>query len=183
MIPMIIKLLFILGISSSILFGCATGMKQTEPPLQVVPHVELDRYLGTWYEIARFPFRIQEGCVATQATYTLLENGEIGVLNQCRKHGFDGELSTARGKAWVVDKETNARLKVRFFWPFSGDYWIIDLGKNYDYAVVSQPNRKYLWILSRTPQMDETLYAQILERLRQQHFDVSRLIKTPQPTS
>jgi apolipoprotein D and lipocalin family protein len=143
--------MLILGIISSILFGCATGMKQAEPPLQVVPHVDLDRYLGTWYEIARFPFRVQEGRLATQATYTLLEHGRIGVLNQCRKHGFDGALSTAKGKAWVVDKETNARLKVSLFWPFSGDYWIIDLGKNYDYVVVSQPNRKYLWILSRTP--------------------------------
>jgi len=149
MILMIINLMLILGIISSILLGCAAGMKQTEPPLQVVPHVELDRYLGTWYEIARFPFRLQEGCVATQATYTLLEDGKIGVLNQCRKHGFDGELSTDKDKAWVVDKDTNARLKVRFFWPFSGDYWIIDLGKNYNYAVVSEPNRgfgPYLWI-------------------------------------
>jgi apolipoprotein D and lipocalin family protein len=153
MIPMIIKAMLIFGIISSILFGCATGMKQAEPPLQVVPHVDLDRYLGTWYEIARFPFRLQEGCVATQATYTLLEHGKIGVLNQCRKHGFDEELSTAKGKAWIVDKETNAKIKVRFFG--LQDYWIIDLGKNYDYAVVSQPEisldpQPY-------PQMDETL--------------------------
>ena len=180
---MIIKLMPILGLTSLILFGCAGGMKQAAPPLEVVPHVDLERYLGTWYEIARFPFRFQEGCVATQATYTLLENGKIGVLNQCRKRGFDGDLSTAKGKAWVADKETNAKLKIRFFWPFSGDYWIIDLGENYDYAVVSQPNRKYLWILSRTPQMDGTLYDQILERLRRQHYDVSKLIKTPQHTS
>jgi apolipoprotein D and lipocalin family protein len=180
MIPMMIKWIPVFGLTSLILLGCAAGMKQAVPPLQVVPHVDLNRYLGTWYEIARFPFRFQEGCVATQATYTLLENGKIGVLNQCRKPGFDGDLSTAKGKAWVVDKETNAKLRVRFFWPFSGDYWIIDLGENYDYAVVSQPNRKYLWILSRTPRMDETLYDQILERLRRQHYDVSKLIKTPQ---
>jgi apolipoprotein D and lipocalin family protein len=183
MVPMMIKWITLLGLTSLILFGCAAGMKPAAPPLQVVPHVDLSRYLGTWYEIARFPFRLQEGCVATQATYTLLEDGKIGVLNQCRKPSFDGDLSTAKGKAWVVDKETNAKLKVRFFWPFSGDYWIIDLGVNYDYAVVSQPNRKYLWILSRTPRMDETLYAQIIERLRQQHYDVNKLIKTPQHTS
>ena len=180
MIPMIIKLLFILGISSSILFGCTTGMKQTEPPLQVVPHVELDRYLGTWYEIARFPFRIQEGCVATQATYTLLENGEIGVLNQCRKHGFEGELSTARGKAWVVDKETNARLKVRFFWPFSGDYWIIDLGKDYDYAVVGHPTRNYGWILSRTKNLPEETLKGIISRLEAQGYDFTKFTMTNQ---
>ena len=177
---MIAQLSIFLVCASVFLSACATGAKQTLPPLQVVPQVDLKRYLGTWYEIARFPFRIQEGCVATQATYTLLEDGKIGVLNQCRKNSFDGEFSTAKGKAWVVDKETHAKLKVRFFWPFSGDYWIIDLGDHYDYAVVGYPNRKYLWILSRTPQMDETLYKQILEKLHHQHYDVSRLIKTPQ---
>jgi len=162
------------------LLTCASGVRRGVPPLQVVPRVDLNRYLGTWYEIARFPHRFQEGCVATQATYTLLEDGKIGVLNQCRKNSLEGELSTAKGKAWVVDTETNAKLKVRFFWPFSGDYWIIDLGENYDYAVVGHPNRNYLWILSRTPRMDDTLYNQILDRLRKQHYDLSKLIKTSQ---
>jgi apolipoprotein D and lipocalin family protein len=77
-----------------------------------------------------------------------------------------------------VDKETHAKLKASFFWPFSGDYWIIDLGENYDYAVVGHPNRKYLWILSRTPQMEESLYQSILERLRNQSYDLSKLIYT-----
>ena len=160
--------------------ACASGVKKNLPLLQVVARVDLNRYLGAWYEIARFPHRFQEGCVATQATYTLLEDGKIGVLNQCRKKSLDGDLSTAKGKAWVVDQETNAKLKVRFFWPFSGDYWIIDLGENYDYAVVGHPNRNYLWVLSRTPRMDETLYNRILERLRQQHYDVNKLIRTLQ---
>ena len=178
---MTLKLISILFLALVIFSGCASGMKPNIPPLQVVPRVDLNRYLGTWYEIAHFPHRFQEGCVATQATYTLLEDGRIGVLNQCRKGGFDGNLSTAKGKAWVVEKETNAKLKVRFFWPFSGDYWIIDLGKDYDYAVVGHPNRNYLWILSRTPHMDETLYQEILKRLRQQHYDVTKLVKTSQP--
>ena len=124
---MTLKLTPILFLALVVFSGCASGMKQNIPPLQVVPRVDLNRYLGTWYEIALFPQRFQEGCVATQATYTLLEDGRIGVLNQCRKGGFEGNLSTAKGKAWVVEKETNAKLKVRFFWPFSGDYWIIDL--------------------------------------------------------
>jgi len=147
---------------------------------EVVSYVELKRYAGTWYEIARFPNRFQEGCVGTSATYTLREDGKIGVLNQCRKGTLEGEISSVKGKAWVVDKKTNAKLKVSFFWPFSGDYWIIDLGENYEYAVVGHPERKYLWILSRTPEMEETLYNRILEKLRRQSYDVSRLIKTQQ---
>jgi len=82
----------------------------------------------------------------------------------------------------VVDKDTNARLKVSFFWPFSGDYWIIDLGNNYEYAVVGHPNRKYLWVLSRIPQMDEKVYHEILARLEQQDYDTTKLLKTPQQT-
>ena len=171
-------LLALFGFLLIVLSACAAGMKQ--PPLQVVPHVDLNRYLGTWYEIARFPHRFQEGCVASRATYTLLEDGKIGVLNQCYKGGLDGELSSAKGKAWVVDPETGAKLKVSFFWPFTGDYWIIDLGENYEYAVVGHPSRTYLWILSRTPEMDEAQYNRILDRLQQQGYDTGKLIRAPQ---
>jgi apolipoprotein D and lipocalin family protein len=162
------------------LFACASVRKPPVPPLKVVPYVDLKRYLGTWYEIARFPNRFQEGCVGTKATYTLLEDGKMGVLNQCHKGTLEGEISSAKGKAWVVDPETNAKLKVSFFWPFTGDYWIIDLGENYEYAVVGHPKRKYLWILSRKPEMDEGLYQHILEKLRSQFYDVSKLLKTLQ---
>jgi len=173
-------LLFAFMMSISI-FACATKMKQNAPPLQVFSYVDLNKYLGTWYEIARYPNRFQEGCVGTSATYTLLPNGKIGVLNQCRKGTLDGEMSSAIGKAWVVDKETNAKLKVSFFWPFSGDYWIIDLGKNYEYAVVGHPGRKYLWILSRKPEMDQMTCDRILKKLREQSYDVGKLMKTLQP--
>jgi apolipoprotein D and lipocalin family protein len=151
------------------------------PPLETVPHVDLNRYVGKWYEIASFPQWFQKGCVASTATYTLREDGDINVLNECRKGTLDGDFKKAKGKAWVVDRRSNARLKVRFFWPFSGDYWIIDLADNYQFAVVGHPNRNYLWILSRTPQMDPAVYNGILERLKKQQYDVSRLIKTLQP--
>ena len=163
----------VLGLSSA----CTSNRKDLVSPLQVVPHVDLKRYVGTWYEIARFPHRFQEGCAESSATYTLLEGGKVGVLNQCLK-GPERKLSSAKGKAWVVDKETNAKLRVSFFWPFSGDYWIIDLGENYEYAVVGHPSRKYLWILSRTPQIDEGLYQRILDNLQKQSYDVSKLIRT-----
>jgi apolipoprotein D and lipocalin family protein len=90
-------------------------------------------------------------------------------------------MDTVKGKARVVDPITNAKLKVSFSWPFWGDYWIIDLGEDFDYAVVSEPRRKYLWILARSPQMDDSLYAQILSRLREKGFDTSILEKNPAP--
>jgi apolipoprotein D and lipocalin family protein len=152
------------------------------PPLQTVPHVDLDRYMGKWYEIASFPQRFQKGCVASVATYTLRKDGDVDVLNQCRDKTLDGKLRSAKGKAWVVDRKSNARLKVRFFWPFSGDYWIIDLDPDYQYAVVGHPKRTYLWILSRSSQMDSSIYDGILERLKNQHYDLSRLNKTLQST-
>jgi apolipoprotein D and lipocalin family protein len=145
--------------------------------LDVVPSVKLERYLGKWYEIAHLPARFQEGCSETTATYTLGKNGNISVLNECRKNG---KVKQARGKAKVVDKTTGAKLKVTFLWPFYGDYWIIKLGKNYDYAVVGTPNRKYLWILSRAPQMDEELYSDIAEFARSKGFEVENLIRTSQ---
>jgi apolipoprotein D and lipocalin family protein len=145
--------------------------------LEVVPHVELEKYLGKWYEIAHLPAKFQEGCNETTATYTLLKDGSISVLNQSIKNG---KMKQAKGKAKVVDKNSNAKLKVTFFWPFYGDYWIIKLGNDYDYSVVGTPNRKYLWILSRTPQMDDKLYSQLVEYAKSKGFDVSKLIKTLQ---
>jgi apolipoprotein D and lipocalin family protein len=151
------------------------------PPLQTVFSVDLNRYMGTWYEIAAFPQWFQKGCAASKATYTLREDGDVTVLNQCSDKTLDGKARQAKGKAWVVDSKSNAKLKVRFFWPFSGAYWIIDLGANYEYAVVGHPNRNYLWILSRTPYMDPAVYEGILGRLKNQHYDINRLKKTLQP--
>jgi apolipoprotein D and lipocalin family protein len=150
------------------------------PPLETVAHVDLLRYMGKWYEIASFPQWFQKGCVATTATYTLRKDGAVDVLNQCHDKTLDGKERRAKGKAWVVDKTSNAKLKVRFFWPFSGDYWIIDLGDDYQYAVVGHPKRNYLWILSRTPQIDLDAYDRILAKLRALHYDLTPLQKTPQ---
>jgi len=145
--------------------------------LEVVPHVELEKYLGKWYEIAHLPAKFQEGCNETTATYRLSKDDSISVLNQCTKNG---KMKQAKGKAKVVDKNSNAKLKVTFVWPFYGDYWIIKLGNDYDYSVVGTPNRKYLWILSRTPQMDDKLYSQLIEYVKSKGFDVNKLIKTIQ---
>jgi len=140
-----------------------------------VPHVELEKYLGKWYEIAHLPFRFEDGCTDITATYSLSKDGNISVLNECLK---DGKLKQAKGKAKVVDNATGAKLKVTFFWPFSADYWIINVGNGYDYAVVGTPNRKYLWILNRTPQMSDELYSQLIEFVKTRGFDVNNIIKT-----
>ena len=149
--------------------------KEKLRPLEVVPYVELEKYLGKWYEIAHLPFRFEDDCTDITATYSLSKDGNVSVLNECMR---DGKLKQAKGKAKVVDKNTGAKLKVTFFWPFSADYWIIDLGKDYDYAVVGTPNRKYLWILSRAPRMDDKLYSQLIESVKSKGFDANKLIKT-----
>lgn len=151
-----------------------------EKELSTVAHVDLQKYMGTWYEIASFPQRFQKGCTASKATYSLRDDGTVDVLNECNLHTVDGKLKQAHAKAWVVDNHTNAKLKVRFFWPFTGKYWIIDLGEKYDYAVVGHPNRKYLWILSRAPNMSDELYNEILTRIQDKGYDLSPLKKTLQ---
>ena len=156
--------------------SCATFQRNDLPPLKVVRQVDLQRYMGAWYEIARYPNRFQKECTASKATYSLRDDGKIDVLNQCEKIDSRGKLKQARGKAWVAGNETNAKLKVSFFWPFKGDYWIIDLDSEYTYAVVGHPKRKYLWILSRKPVMEPESYQKILQRLEKQSYDTSRLL-------
>ncbi|MBI5083173.1 MAG: lipocalin family protein [Acidobacteria bacterium] len=155
----------------------------SQPPLQVVPSVDLARYAGKWYEIARLPNRFQRDCAAdTTATYILRSDGKITVINECSK--ADGRRKAAKGTAHVADpKGPNTKLKVTFFWPFSGNYWIIDLDPEYSWAVVGEPGRDFLWILSREPRLDEALYQRILERVKQQGYKVERLMKTAQHPS
>jgi len=137
--------------------------------------------LGKWYEIATIPQRFQKGCVGVTADYVLRKNGDIEVVNTCREGTLDGRVRTARGKARVVDKATNAKLKVSFFWPFWGAYWIIGLDAEYRWAVVGHPSRDYLWILSRSPQMDQATYDDILRLIAEKGYDLTRIKKTLQP--
>jgi apolipoprotein D and lipocalin family protein len=151
---------------------------KAQPPLEVVEFVDLERYLGKWYEIASYPAWFQKGCFASTAEYSMLPDGRIQVVNSCRENRIDGPLKQSKGKAEVVDTKTNARLKVWFFWPFKGNYWIIDLDPNYQWAVVGEPKRKYLWILSRIPTINKSLYRDILLRLPEKGYDPSRLRKS-----
>jgi apolipoprotein D and lipocalin family protein len=170
-----------------ILWTPALAGNDSSQTLEVVPSVELNRYTGKWYEIARLPNKFQNDCTGeVTATYSLLEDGTLKVVNECREK--DGQSSRAEGQARLADKSgPNSKLKVRFApawlsWLPSvwGDYWIIDLAPDYGYSVVGTPDRKYLWILSRKPQMDESTYQRIIEQAAARGFDVSRLSKTKQ---
>ncbi|WP_270937877.1 lipocalin family protein [Falsiroseomonas oryzae] len=163
--------------------ACATPPQRA--PVQTVAAVDLQRYLGTWYEIARFPNSFQDGrgrrCVETTATYTLRPDGQVGVTNRCLDAADNNREAVAEGRAYAVEGSNNARLRVTFFWPFYGDYWVIGLEPTYRWAVVGSPGRDYLWILSRTPGMSAGDYAAAVGAAAAQGFDVSRLQPTPQP--
>ena len=162
-------------ITATLFAGIATADRKGD--LEVVSAVDLSRYAGRWYEIARLPNRFEKKCAdSVTATYTLRSDGKVDVVNRCRK--ANGEFTTAKGKARIADKKTNAKLKVTFFWPFYGDYWILDLGPDYQYAVVGSPDRDYLWILSRTPQFDEQLYQQLVEKMAARGFETEKMIRT-----
>ena len=172
--------LYTLIFMSLFLSSCKTMDRNNMKPLETVNFVDINRYIGEWYEIARYEHRFQKGCVGSKATYSLRDDGKITVVNECFEKSFSENIRSVKGKAWVVDEQSNAKLKVSFFWPFSGDYWVIDLGDNYEYAVVGHPGRKYLWILSRTPEMDENVYNEILARLEKQDYDTTKLFKSSQ---
>ncbi len=158
----------------------AFGGGRNQPELETVAHVDLNRYIGLWYEVVRLPQRFEKDCTGVTASYALRDDGKISVENRCRKFSLDGEEKIARGKAKIEDTTTQAKLKVSFFWPFWGDYWILELGENYEYAVVGAPDRESLWILSRTPKMDERLIQEILSRRALQGFDVTKIERTIQ---
>lgn len=151
-------------------------------PLQTVSSVDLNRYMGDWYEIARTPNRYESECASdASAHYQLMPDGRVAIKNECRTSR--GKTHTAQGKGTVADQDSKAKLKVSFFWPFSGDYWIIDLDKDYLYAVVGEPERKNLWVLSRTPNLDQRTYDEILKRIQAQGYEISRVQKTTQSSA
>jgi apolipoprotein D and lipocalin family protein len=155
------------------------------PPLQSIPTLDAQRYMGRWYEIAKFPNRFQRKCVAdASAEYRLLDDGRIRVVNRCKRS--DGTIDEAVGVARQPG-DSPAQLKVRFapswlsFLPYVwGDYWVVDLDSDYQLAAVSEPTREYLWILSRTPRVEPDAYAALLRKLEAQGLDIARLQMTLQ---
>lgn len=149
-------------------------------PLEVVPTVNLEKYSGTWYEIARFPNFFEKGLDCVSATYTLRDDGRIDVLNQGRKIDDPSEIKSAKGIAWIPDTAESAKLKVRFFWPFSGNYWILELDQDYQHVLIGEPSRKYLWILCRQRTMDDPVYNRLKEKAKQLGFDTEKLERVNQ---
>ena len=156
----------------------------TNPSSQIdqtkVTKLDLSRYLGTWYEIARFPHSFERNLVGVTATYSLSGDGKIKVLNQGYKNSLDGELSVAVGKAKIPDELMPGKLKVSFFWIFYADYYVLELDDNYRYAMIGSSTDKYFWILSRTPQLDSATYEMLLDKARKRGYNLSKLEKVPQ---
>lgn len=173
----------VIGILALGLAGCASPPvnRSGEPPLEVVSSVDLDRYLGRWYEIARLDNSFEKNCEGVTADYSRREDGLIRVINTCRKGAVDGPVKAATGRARVVDSATNAKLEVSFFGPFWGDYWIIDLEDDYSRSIVGEPSGRYLWILSRTPTLPDAPIADALARLNAKGYDTAKLYFTRQP--
>ena len=158
-----------------VLFGVV--IPAANQPLPVVPAVDLNRYAGKWYELARLPNRFERNCSSDiTANYALRPDGKIDVRNACKQ--ANGKVKESKGTAKVADKEgPNSKLKVTFFWPFAGDYWILDLDPQYQWALVGVPTRKYLWILSRSANLDAKTYEQIVAKAQSLGFDTSQLIR------
>ncbi len=171
-------------VSSIMIFGIScSGTKNQETMIDktVVGELDLQKYLGTWYELARYNHRFERGLVGVTANYSIREDGKIKVLNTGYKKMLDGKFSEATGKAFVPDPELEpAKLKVSFFWNFYGDYFVLELDENYQWAIIGSSSDNYLWILSRTPQLEPELYNELIEKVKLRGYDVSELIKVEQ---
>jgi apolipoprotein D and lipocalin family protein len=166
----------------------ATGCVSTSPSRQTpVPSpaktVDLARYQGKWFELARYDASFQRGCEGVTAEYTPLADGTVRVINRCRQGSANGPERSAEALARVVPGTGNAQLKVTFFWPFEGDYWVLDRAEDYSWAIIGEPSGQYLWILSRKAPVLERDYQRLVSRAAALGYDVSLLRRTAQPPS
>jgi len=148
----------------------------------VVKELDIETYLGKWYEISRYDHRFERGLIGVTATYSFRTDGKIKVVNAGYRGSLDGQKSEAIGKAIIPNPNIPSKLKVSFFWFFYGDYFVLELDKNYQWAIIGSSSDKCLWILSRTPQMNEKLYDELLMKLIKRGYDTSKLIKVEQNT-
>ena len=177
---LVLGMLLLSGVG--LLLAVLKRQRSLKNPPETVAEVDLAKYAGLWYEIARLPSFFQKDCAGTTALYEYRENGTLSVRNHCFVGTLDGPERETRGRAWAPDPEQPARLQVRLgFWPFPSDYWIILLGPKYRYAVVGTPDRRHLWILSREPEMDAHLYQDIIARVELVGFNTEHLVDTLQP--
>ncbi len=175
--------LVVLALFAALLAACSSPPVNRKPDvaLSTAPSVEIERYLGLWYEIARLPNGFEKNCEGVTAEYSKRPDGLIRVVNTCREGAPDGRKRVAAGRARIMDPETDAKLKVSFFGPFWGDYWILWLADDYSLSLVGEPSGRYLWILSRTPTIDDAVKTAALERLSALGYDVAKLYFPAQP--
>ena len=168
------------GLAAAMIYRSKHSAVLPLPELRTVPYVDVERYQGRWFEIAKYPTPFQGNCAKnTMTEYSVRRCGGLAVENRCTT--TEGRTRTGRATASIVDEQSNAKLRVKFS-PVApaGDYWIIDLDPEYRYAVVGEPQRRFLWVLSRTPSLDEGTFQEICQRLREQSYDPDRLERTPQ---
>lgn len=163
------------------LAGCASGPSGNASVPQPAKPVDLERYLGRWYELARYENRFERGCEGVTAQYSQRPDGMIGVLNTCRDGAPGGEAKVANGRAKVVEGSEGAKLKVSFFGPFFGDYWVLDRAEDYSWAIVGEPSGKYLWILSRDPTPGEAVIDRHIARAAALGYDTTMIRRVAQP--
>jgi len=163
-----------------IIIMALSGTVYSQQKPSVVSSVDLNKYAGTWYEIARLPNFFERKLKCITATYTPRDDGKITVLNKGHYISDPTKVNTAKGIAWVPEKNSPAKLKVQFFWPFSGNYWIIFLDQDYKYVLVGDPSFDYLWILCREKKLDEHIYQMLLKKAVENGFDIKPLIKVEQ---
>lgn len=163
-----------------LVFMCNCNSQDKMIDKSVVKELEIEKYLGKWYEISRYDHSFERGLVGVTAFYSLRDDGKIKVVNSGYKNTLNGEKSEAVGKAKIPNPNVPSKLKVSFFWIFYGDYFVLELDKDYQWAVIGSSSDNYLWILSRTPQMDEKIYKSLLENLVKRGYDVTKLIEVEQ---
>jgi apolipoprotein D and lipocalin family protein len=174
-----LKLILMLLFMAALFANCNAQKNQIDKT--VVANLDLQKYLGTWYEIARYDHSFERGLVGVTAKYSMREDGKLKVLNSGYKNSLEGEYSEAIGKAKIPDPVNDpAKLKVSFFLFFYGDYYVMELDTDYQWAIIGSSSDKYLWILSRKPQMENEMYSELLEKLKKRGYDVSSLIKVEQ---
>ena len=161
------------------LFSNCNAQNNKNMDYSTIEELDLQRYLGSWYEIARFDHSFERGLEGVTATYSMRNDGKIKVVNKGYKNSLNGKLDVATGKAKLTDDP--GKLKVSFFWIFYGDYYILELNEDYQWALIGSSSPKYLWILSRTPKLEEPVKNRILELAQKRGYDTSKLIWVEQP--
>lgn len=160
--------------------GCQST-KEKQPPLRTVAHVDLPRYMGDWYVQGIIPWFFERNNVGTMDIYELRPDGKINIRYVYQRGSLDAPVRELRARAKVFNADTNAEWRVQFLWPFEAPFLIIDLAEDYRYTVIGYPNRNLVWIMARQPQIKESDYQAILGRLAEQGYDVSRIVRVPQP--